>query len=138
MPKFGKKKKDKNEQPESAPNRDVDNEDGSSLENVGDNENNDLNDLLGGADIDREDDGADEGDGGSGDPLSGLGMDEDEADGDDDMDSDLMDIFSSEAEDVDMDLVALTQGLEPVDASSLLIQAQAIVSSLRKALYGNG
>ena len=54
----------------------------------------------------------------------------DEASGDDDM-GDLMSIFESE-EAVDEDLATLTQGLEAVDAESLLTQARQIAAKFRK------
>ena len=134
MPMFGRKNKDKKEKAGQDSSPDVDNVDDSSLENDEDDDDNGTNDLLGNAD---EDGSSGEGSGEDEDgneALAGNGKDDD--DDDDGMDSDLMDIFSSEAEEVDIDLAALTSGLEPVDASSLLIQAQSVVAALRRKLYG--
>lgn len=134
MPMFGQKKKDKKEKTGQGSSPDVDNVDDSSLENDDDDDDNGINDLLGNADEDGSSgEGSGEDEDGN-DALAGIGMDDD--DDDDGMDSDLMDIFSSEAEEADIDLAALTSGLEPVDASSLLIQAQSVVAALRRKLYG--
>ena len=134
MPMFGRNKKDKKEKSGQDSSPDVDNVDDSSLENDDDDDDNGINDLLGNADEDGSSgEGSGEDEDGN-DALAGIGMDDD--DDDDGMDSDLMDIFSSEAEEADDDLAALTNGLEPVDASSLLIQAQSVVAALRRMLYG--
>ena len=132
MPMFGQKKKDKKEKTGQGSSPDVDNVDDSSLENDDDDDDNGINDLLGNADEDGSSgEGSGEDEDGN-DALAGIGMDDD----DDGMDSDLTDIFSSEAEEADIDLAALTSDLEPVDASSLLIQAQSVVAALRRRLNG--
>lgn len=134
MPMFGRNKKDKKEKTGQDSSPDVGNVDDSSLENDEDDDDNGIDDLLGNADEDGSSgEGSGEDEDGN-DALAGIGMDDD--DDDDGIDSDLMDIFSSEAEEADIDLAALTSGLEPVDASSLLIQAQSVVAALRRKLYG--
>ena len=71
----------------------------------------------------------------AGDPSgNGAGIQlDDPAEGDDeDVDDSLMDVFTSEAEE-DVDLSAMTQRLEDVDARSLLAEAMDIAASLHEA-----
>lgn len=133
MPFFGKKKdKDKRNKPDDEGL----NLDDLSLENLDeddDNEDSDTEDdeekesallkqALRGLDAESDDDEDDESDGSE---------DSEEDDDYGGVSSDLLDIFTDE-EEVDSDLAALTQGLDDVDAASLLTQAQEIVEAFRR------
>jgi hypothetical protein len=128
MPLFGKKKKDKDDKEEPTEESEQ-NGSGISLENL---------DLSDDNDSESSDEQASE--------LSildsalegGIGSLDDESDGEDDtqdgedeLSQDLLDIFAGEAE-VDVDLAALTHGLEDVDAASLLTQAQQVLALLKR------
>ena len=114
MPMFGKKKKDKKGKSESTEVEDKDDE--SPLEITDSDENNDDDDF--------DDDESSDDD----DSPGGSLIDDDD---DDPMDSDLMDIFSGEAEEVDIDLAALMEGLQPVEAIDILAQAKGVLAALR-------
>ncbi len=128
MPLFGKKKKDKEDNKEPSEESEQ-NGSGISLENPGLSDDNDLElsdeqaselSIL---------DSALEGSVGSVDDESdGEGGDGDE---DEELSQDLLDIFASETES-DLDLAALTNGLEDVDAASLLTQAQQVLALLKR------
>ncbi len=127
MPLFGKKKKDKDE---GGPAEESEqNGSGLSLDNLDLSDNNDsessdeqaselsiLDSALGGGTDSLDDESDEEGD---------------TQDGDDELSQDLLDIFAGEAE-VDVDLAALTHGLEDVDAASLLTQAQQVLALLKR------
>lgn len=117
MPMFGKKKKDKKGKSESTEVEDKDDE--SPLEITDSDENNDDDDF------DDDDESSDDDDD---DSPGGSLIDDDD---DDPMDSDLMDIFSGEAEEVDIDLAALMEGLQPVEAIDILAQAKGVLAALR-------
>ena len=121
MPLFGKKKKDKDEEGPAEESEVIGG--GLSLENL---------DLSDDNDSESSDEQASE--------LSildsALGDGEDDEDGSEDeegdaLSQDLLDIFAGETE-VDVDLAALTHGLEDVDAASLLTQAQQVLALLKR------
>ena len=74
-----------------------------------------------GGDLGSLDDASDDQDG------EGGSKDED----DDPLSQDLLDIFAGDSES-DLDLAALTHGLEDVDAASLLVQAQQVLALLKR------
>ncbi len=129
MPLFGKKKKDKedNEEPSEESEQ---NGSGISLENLGLSDDNDVESSDEQASELSILDSALEGGVGSLDDESD-GEDGEGGDGDDELSQDLLDIFSAETE-VDLDLAALTNGLEDVDAASLLTQAQQVLALLKR------
>ncbi|MCH8061412.1 MAG: hypothetical protein IH861_02800 [Chloroflexi bacterium] len=125
MPLFGKKKKgeDDNEEPSEESEQ---NGSGISLDNLDLSDNNDsepsdeqaselsiLDSALEGA-LDGEDD-------------EGEAKDDD----DDALSQDILDIFAGEAE-ADVNLGVLTEGMEDVDAASLLTQAQQVLALLKR------
>lgn len=131
MPLFGKKKKDEEEKDDKkdAAEESEQNGSGFSLDNLNLSDDNDsessdeqaselsiLDSALGGGigSLDDDDDG-----------------DETEAEDDDALSQDLLDIFAGESES-DLDLSALTHGLEDVDAASLLTQAQQVLALLKR------
>ena len=129
MPLFGKKKKDKedNEKPSEESEQ---NGSGISLENLGLSDDNDVESSDEQASELSILDSALEGGVGSLDDESD-GEDGKGGDGDDELSQDLLDIFSAETE-ADLDLAALTNGLEDVDAASLLTQAQQVLALLKR------
>ena len=133
MPLFGKNKKEKDEVGPAEESEQ--NGGGLSLENLDLSDNNDgesndeqaselsiLDSALGGG-IDSLDDESD--------GLDGGGDADGTKDDEDPLSQDILDIFAGEKE-VDVDLAALTHGLEDVDAASLLIQAQQVLALLKR------
>ena len=125
MPLFGKKKQNEDDKQEPADESEQ-NGSGISLDNLDLSDDNDsepsdeqaselsiLDSALGG-DSDDED-----------------GEGETQGDEDDALSQDLLDIFAGEAE-TDVNLGVLTNGLEDVDAASLLIQAQQVLALLKR------
>ncbi|MCH7625029.1 MAG: hypothetical protein IIC83_03810 [Chloroflexi bacterium] len=125
MPIFGKKKKNEDDKQEPAEESEQ-NGSGISLDNLDLSDDNDsepsdeqaselsiLDSALGG-DLDDED-----------------GEGETQGDEDDALSQDLLDIFAGDAE-TDVNLGVLTNGLEDVDAASLLIQAQQVLALLKR------
>lgn len=126
MPLFGKNKKEKVE--DGPAEESEQNGGGLSLENLDLSDNNDgessdeqaselsiLDSALGGGIDSLDDEGDADGTKDDEDPLS----------------QDMLDIFAGD-EEVDVDLAALTHGLEDVDAASLLIQAQQVLALLKR------
>ncbi len=125
MPLFGKKKKNEDDKQEPAEESEQ-NGSGISLDNLDLSDDNDIEanneqaselsilDSALEAGVDGEDD-------------------EDETQGDEDeaLSQDLLDIFAGEAE-TDVNLGVLTNGLEDVDAASLLTQAQQVLALLKR------
>ncbi len=124
MPLFGKKKKDMDEErPAEESER---NGGGFSLDNLDLSDDNDSQSSDEQASELSILDSALEGD------IDGEDDEGDTQDGDDDaLSQDLLDIFAGESE-VDVDLAALTHGLEDVDAASLLTQAQQVLALLKR------
>ena len=125
MPLFGKKKKNEDDKQEPVEESEQ-NGSGISLDNL---------DLSDDNDIETNDEQASE--------LSILdsalegGLDDEDNEGetkgdeDDALSQDLLDIFAGEAE-TDVNLGVLTNGLEDVDAASLLTQAQQVLALLKR------
>ncbi len=131
MPLFGKKKKDKDDNKEPSEESEQ-NGSGISLENLGLSDNNDSESSDEQAsELSILDSALEGGMGSLDDESDGEGDEGGTQDGDDELSQDLLDIFAAETE-ADLDLAALTNGLEDVDAASLLTQAQQVLALLKR------